>query len=179
MGTLNLRSAADHPDLMAAPVADALKQMPYAETIGVSSIDPQFSDTAAFCEQYQVGMHESANCVVLEARRGDRSWLAACVILGSTRADINGVARKALDAKKVSFAKMDDAMSATGMEYGAITPIGLPREWPIFIDAAVAQSPRVIIGSGIRASKLALPGALLASLPNAHIIEGLAHPRTA
>jgi prolyl-tRNA editing enzyme YbaK/EbsC (Cys-tRNA(Pro) deacylase) len=62
------------------------------------------------------------------------------------------------------------------MEYGGITPIGLPPDWPIFVDAAVAQADRVVIGSGIRGSKLTLPGATLASLPGAVVLPGLGRP---
>jgi prolyl-tRNA editing enzyme YbaK/EbsC (Cys-tRNA(Pro) deacylase) len=69
---------------------------------------------------------------------------------------------------------MDDAVALTGMDYGGITPIGLPAEWPVLVDAAVAAAAAVVIGSGIRGSKLALPGELAARLPGAEVIEGLA-----
>jgi len=84
--------------------------------------------------------------------------------------------RRRLDVRKVSFAAMDEAMSQTGMEYGGITPVGLPDGWPIMIDAAVAVAGPVVIGSGIRGSKLVLDGAALAELPGAVVIEGLAAP---
>ena len=148
------------------------------ESVGVVEIDPTLSDTAAFCQHYQVGMHQAANCVVLEAKRADKTWLAACVVLGSTRADVNGLARRTLDARRVSFAPMDQAVSQTHMEYGAITPVGLPSEWTILIDKAVADSEYVIIGSGIRKSKLAIPGSALASLPNAIVLEGLGQEKS-
>ena len=95
-------------------------------------------------------------------------------MLASTRADVNGVVRRRIDARKASFAPMDDAVALTGMDYGGITPIGLPAEWPVLVDAAVAAAPAVVIGSGIRGSKLALPGELAARLPGAEVIEGLA-----
>jgi prolyl-tRNA editing enzyme YbaK/EbsC (Cys-tRNA(Pro) deacylase) len=68
---------------------------------------------------------------------------------------------------------MDDACERTGMEYGGITPIGLPDGWPVLVDAAVAAAAEVVIGSGIRGSKLALPGSLAARLPGADVVEGL------
>jgi len=43
----------------------------------------------------------------------------------------------------------------------------------VLIDAAVAAAPQVVIGSGLRRSKLALAGKTLADLPGAVIIEGL------
>ena len=95
-------------------------------------------------------------------------------MLATTRADVNGLVRKRLDARKASFAPMDDAVALTGMEYGGITPVGLPAEWPLLVDAAVAAAPAVVIGSGIRGSKLALPGELAARLPGAEVVEGLA-----
>ncbi|MFZ0158448.1 MAG: YbaK/EbsC family protein, partial [Kineosporiaceae bacterium] len=99
---------------------------------------------------------------------------AACVALATTRVDVNGLVRRRLDARKASFAPMDVAVAATGMEYGGITPIGLPPDWALWVDAAVAATPEVIIGSGVRRSKLVLPGAALAQLPGAEVVEGLA-----
>ena len=177
LGSLALTPALGHPELLSESVAAMLGKMANADTVGVVEIDPALSDTAAFCERYQIRADQGANCVVLEAKRGERSWLVACVILSSTRADVNGVARRTLDARKVSFAPMEAAVEQSGMEYGAITPIGLPDDWPILIDKAVAESAYVIVGSGIRKSKLAVTGAFLASLKNAVVIDGLAQPR--
>lgn len=173
LGSLKIISAKEHPELLAESVAQALSSIPDADTIGVAEIDPVLSDTAVFCDYYQVGMNQAANCVVLEAKRADRSWFAACVILGSTRADVNGLARRTLDARKVSFAPMEQAVAQTGMEYGAITPVGLPDGWSILIDKAVADLEYVIIGSGMRKSKLVIPGHVLASIPNVQVLEGL------
>lgn len=170
---LDVIVAKENLELLAGPVARALGALLNAADVGVTEIDPTLSDTAAFCEQYQVGMHQAANCVVLEAKRGDETWYAACVILGSTRADVNGLARRTLDARKVSFAPMELATTLTGMEYGAVTPVGLPAEWPILVDKAVADSELVIVGSGIRKSKLVVSGQFLTSLPNVHVLEGL------
>lgn len=177
LGVLQFIPASEHPELLAKPVIDALAALPQTDSMGVVEIDPNLSDTAAFCEHYQMGMDKAANCVVLEAKRADRTWFAACVILGSARADVNGLARRTLDARKVSFAPMEMAVAETSMEYGAITPVGLPSDWSILIDKAVAVSDYVIIGSGIRRSKLAVPGSFLASLPNAQVLEGLAQQK--
>ena len=135
----------------------------------VSEIDPNLADTAAFCEHYDVGLDISANCVVVEAKRADRVWHAACMVLATTRADVNGVVRKHLDARKISFASMATAVSLTGMEYGGITPVGLPADWPILVDQNVADRRRVIIGSGIRGSKLLASPEVLAGLPAAEV----------
>lgn len=178
LGTLQIMQASERPDLLAGSVADALSFLPENKKIGVTEIDSTLSDTAAFCEHYHVGMDQAANCVVLEAKRADKTWFAACVILGSTRADVNGLARRTLDARKVSFAPMEQAVAQTGMEYGAITPVGLPPEWVVLIDKAVADSDYVIIGSGIRKSKLVVTGKFLASLPNAQILENLGQQKT-
>lgn len=173
LGTLNISPANHRLDLLAEPVQKVIATLPDIEGIGVAEINPELSDTAGFCDFYQVGMNQAANCVVLEAKRGDKTWFAACVILGSIRADVNGLARRTLDARKVSFAPMEQAVAQTGMEYGAITPVGLPADWSILVDKAVADSEYVIIGSGIRKSKLAVPGSFFKSLPNAQILEGL------
>jgi prolyl-tRNA editing enzyme YbaK/EbsC (Cys-tRNA(Pro) deacylase) len=96
---------------------------------------------------------------------------AACMILATGRADVNGIVRRRLDARKASFASMDEAVSRTRMQYGGITPVGLPAEWPILVDDAVAAVATAVIGSGIRGSKLALPGDLLGRLPAAEVMR--------
>ena len=176
---LKAEPALSRPDLLAPPVIAALTgwtgPVPVEEIL-VAEIDPAAADTAEFCARYGIGLDESANCVVVAGRRGAETRLAACVVLATTRADVNGLVRRHLDARKASFAPMDTAVAETGMEYGGITPVGLPAAWPLLIDAAVAAHPRVIIGSGVRHSKLWLPGAALAALPGAEVIEGLGQP---
>jgi prolyl-tRNA editing enzyme YbaK/EbsC (Cys-tRNA(Pro) deacylase) len=176
IGSLDTVTALGRPDLLAPAVAAALAAadgaLP-AGDVGVAEIDPALADTAAFCERYEVALDESANCVVVTGRRDGEARFAACVVLATTRADVNGVVRRQLDVRKASFAAVELAVEETQMEYGGITPIGLPAHWPVFVDAAVAAAPRVIVGSGVRRSKLALPGELLGRLPGALVIEGL------
>jgi len=175
LGTLVAVPALDRPDLLADPVAAALKALDPADAarVGVAQIDPDLADTAAFCAAYGSPVDGSANCVVVAGRRGEAVSYAACLVLASTRADVNGLVRKRIGARKASFAPMDDAVALSAMEYGGITPIGLPEDWPVLVDAAVAAAPAVVIGSGIRGSKLALPGELAARLPGAEVVEGL------
>ena len=175
LGSLVAVPALDRPDLLGAPVAAALEALDPADAalVGVAEIDPDLADTAAFCAAYGSPLDGSANCVVVAGRRGEAVRYAACLVLASTRADVNGLVRRRLDARKASFAPMDDAVAATGMEYGGITPIGLPDGWPVLVDAAVAAAPAVVVGSGVRGSKLALPGALAARLPAAEVLEAL------
>ena len=174
LGRLNAQEPAERPDLLAAPVLAALAG--WGPPVTVAPIDPALADTAAFCAAYDVSPAASANCVVVTGKRaGEQRW-AAAVVLATTRADVNGVVRRRMDVRKVSFAPMDDAVAVTGMEYGGITPIGLPASWPILIDAAVAAAGTVVIGSGIRGSKIVVLGADLGSLPGADVIEGLATP---
>jgi prolyl-tRNA editing enzyme YbaK/EbsC (Cys-tRNA(Pro) deacylase) len=177
LGTLDWRPAAEHPDLVAPPVAAALRDLP--EPAWVARIDDQLADTAAFTDAYRVAPEASANCVVVAARRAGVTTLAACLVLATTRADVNGLVRRHLDARKASFAPQDVAVAETGMAYGGVTPIGLPSEWPVLVDAAVAAADWVVIGSGTRGSKLALPGRVTAGLPGAVVLDGLGKPLAA
>src|SRR3989440_2017615 len=160
--------ALSRPDLLAAPVAAGLRDLPGADDIEVAEIDPALADTAAFCERYGVTPEESANCVVIAAKRGGETRYAACMVAANTRADVNGLVRRHLDARKASFAPVDAVTAATGMEYGGITPVGLPADWPVLVDETVGKTGSGGIGSGIRGSKLRLPGPPLAPLPAAH-----------
>jgi prolyl-tRNA editing enzyme YbaK/EbsC (Cys-tRNA(Pro) deacylase) len=175
-GSLQPEPAALRPDLVAAPVARALAELPDADRVGVAPIDAGLADTAAFCAHYDVAMADSANCVIVKGKRGGDIRFAACLVLATTRADVNGVVRKRLDVRSASFAPMDEAVDLTGMEYGGITPIGLPADWPILVDAAVAASAGVVVGAGIRGAKLFVSGGVLAALPGAEVVEGLGRP---
>jgi prolyl-tRNA editing enzyme YbaK/EbsC (Cys-tRNA(Pro) deacylase) len=176
IGNLPAVPALDRTDLLAPAVAAALRELAGklpADQVGVAEIDPAVADTAAFCERYGVALTESANCVVVAGRREGQTRMAACMVLATTRADVNGLVKRELDVRKASFAATETAVELTGMEFGGITPIGLPAEWPLFVDEAVAATDWVVIGSGVRRSKLTLPGAAVASLPGAVVLAGL------
>jgi prolyl-tRNA editing enzyme YbaK/EbsC (Cys-tRNA(Pro) deacylase) len=166
--TLQWAPASDRTDLLADPVALAVQEL---DGVEVAEIDPDLADTAAFCERYGVTLDESANCVVVAARRGGETRYAACMVLATMRVDVNGVVRKHLDARKISFAPMAQAVELTGMEYGGITPLGLPEGWPVLVDTNVAEHAKVVIGSGVRRSKLAIAGATLAGLKSAEVLS--------
>jgi prolyl-tRNA editing enzyme YbaK/EbsC (Cys-tRNA(Pro) deacylase) len=174
VGKLTFVPVSDALGLLGAPVRRHIEGAG-SDGLWVSEIDPGLADTAAFCEHYGVGLDISANCVVVEAKRADRVWHAACIVPATTRADVNGIVRKHLDARRISFASMDTAVSLTGMEYGGITPVGLPADWPILIDRKVSDHQHVIIGSGIRASKLLAAPQILAALPGAEVL-GITKP---
>lgn len=180
MGTLKTEPARSRPDLLAPPVADALTRWTTAapvdvEDVLVAPIDPALADTAAFCAEYDVGLDVSANCVVVSGKREGVVRYAACVVLATTRADVNNVVRRHLNVRKASFAPTAEAVELTGMEFGGITPIGLPPQWPVLVDYRVIATPHVIIGSGVRHSKIVLPGPAVGALPNAEVLTGLAN----
>ncbi|MET9502806.1 YbaK/EbsC family protein [Streptomyces sp. NPDC006622] len=171
------RPAPDCLDELTGPVADAVRHwaggVPADQLVYVDT-DPQWADTAVFVEHYGRELLErSANCVVVAGRRGGDTTLAACVVLSTTRVDVNGVVRRQLGARKASFAAMDTAVGETGMEYGGITPVGLPAAWPVLVDSAVVDLPYVLVGSGRRRGKLLVPGKALAELPGAVVLDGL------
>ncbi len=177
-GSLTPQPVLDRTDLLATPVAEALAGLDPAdrERCAVAEIDPDLADTAAFCETYGSPLSASANCVVVAGKREGEQRYAACLVLATARADVNGVVRRRLDVRKASFAPMDDAVARTGMAYGGITPFGLPAGWPLLIDAAVAAAPELVVGSGVRTSKLLVPGDVLAKLPGAEVVDGLGRP---
>lgn len=160
-------------DLLAGPVAAALDAWPEAEGVGVVEIDPAIADTAAMMAAFSLPMSAGANCVVVAGRREGAERVAACVVRADTRVDVNTVVKRTLDVRKPSFLGMDRAVVESAMEHGGITPIGVPRQWRVLIDPAVLDMPVAIIGSGLRRSKLLLPGALLARLPKAEVIPAL------
>ena len=175
-GTLTVKAAKDSQTLLADPVAKAIAMMKPADTdaIGIAAIDPGMSDVAEFCQHYQVPLAASVNCVIVRGRRGARTRYAACIALATTKVNINTVARRHLAVDKAEVADPADAVERVRMDSEGFTAIGLPTEWPILIDAAVAAAPELVVGAGTKAAKLFVSGGLLADLPDTEVVDGLA-----
>jgi len=176
LGTLVAPPAGENLDVLAAPTAALISELGWGDRLGAVAIDPALSDTVNFVPAFDLRDDLAANCVIVSGAREGVERVAACVVLATTRADINGVVRKRIDVRKASFMPLDVAVERTGMEYGGITPFGLPRDWPIFVDSRVAESALLTWGAGVRAAKIIAPGSLVAELPHATVIEGLARP---
>ena len=173
LGSVTTVPALERTDLLAEPVAAALSRWPEAPGVGVFEIDPSLADTAACSAAYDLPLSAGANCVVVAGRRGGEERVAACVVRADTRADVNTVVKRLLDVRKASFLDMERAVDGSGMEHGGITPIGLPEGWRVLVDAAVLDLDVAVLGSGVRRSKLLLPGRLVGLLPGAEVVEGL------
>lgn len=171
-GTLTTVPARDRLDLLAEAVAAALTGA-LADVALVTEIDPAVADTAALSARYGVPLEASGNCVIVLGKRAGEQRAAACVVRADTRVDVNNVVRRRLDVRKASFAPQDFAVQESGMEYGAITPVGVPPAWPILVDRRVVETALVMLGSGLRRSKLVVPGSALAQLPGAEVVDGL------
>ncbi|MFD3944657.1 YbaK/EbsC family protein [Streptomyces sp. NPDC058579] len=173
----NAVPAPDCLDRLTEPVAAAVRAwqgtVPADQLLYVDT-DPEIADTAVFVENHgRELLEQSANCVIVAGKRGEETTLAACVVRSDTRVDVNGVVRRQLGSRKARFAPMETATGESGMEYGGITPIGLPADWPVLVDATVVDTPWVLIGSGSRRGKLIVPGKAFAELPRAVVVEGL------
>jgi prolyl-tRNA editing enzyme YbaK/EbsC (Cys-tRNA(Pro) deacylase) len=163
--------AAARLDLLGPPVARAVGVIPEAL---VFAIDPAHADTEVLSAELGLPMGVSANAVLVTGKREGEKRSACCMTLADRRVDVNGVVRRRLDVRKCSFASVEEAVAVSGMEYGGITPVGLPADWPVWVDGAVADAAWVCVGSGVRASKLIVPGAGLLRLPGAVRVDGLA-----
>ncbi len=174
IGSLTSLPALEHPHLLAPTVLAALRDWTYAGETAVVEIDPALADTAAMTEAYGTPLAAGANCVVVSGRRDGEERVAACVVRADTRADVNNRVKRTLDVRKASFLAMDRAVGESDMEYGGITPVGLPPAWRVLVDRACLDLEVAIIGSGVRRSKLLLPGHRLRDLPAAEVVDDLA-----
>lgn len=144
----------------------------------VLACDPDFADTAAFCARYGIPPGESANTIVVASKKEPRRY-AVCLVLATTKLDVNRKVADLLGVKKLSFATGEETVALTGMMVGGVTLFGLPPEWPIYIDSRVAVLPSIVVGGGNRSSKLRLAPADLLRAGNARVVEGLALDREA
>jgi prolyl-tRNA editing enzyme YbaK/EbsC (Cys-tRNA(Pro) deacylase) len=137
--------------------------------------DPEFADTAAFCARYGVPPEQSANTIVVAARK-EPAIACACVVLATCRLDVNHTVCDLLGVRKASFATAEQTRDLTGMMIGGVTPFGLPEHLALYIDARVMEQPSVVIGGGSRSMKIRLVPPGLLTLPGARVIDGLAAP---
>ena len=134
--------------------------------------DPDFADTAAFCARYGVPPEQSANTIVVAARK-DPGVACACVVLATCRLDVNHSVCDLLGVRKASFASAEQTQALTGMMIGGVTPFGLPDDLPLYMDARVMTQEFVVIGGGSRSLKIRLAPAGLLRIPGSAVIEGL------
>lgn len=173
-GKLIFKSALEQPEVIAKPVSELLKNWTGStpvEEILSAEIDPEFSDSLAFCEKYGIKPEEGANCLIVKSKREGVVTYGACLVPIDKRADVNGIVRKKLNGSQISFAPREEAVELSGMEFGSITVVGLPKDWPILVDISLIEIPYLILGGGLRKSKLLVPGKALAELPNVVVLD--------
>jgi prolyl-tRNA editing enzyme YbaK/EbsC (Cys-tRNA(Pro) deacylase) len=137
--------------------------------------DPELADTAAFCAAYGVPPERSANTIVVASRRPEGHQVA-CVLLATTRLDVNGLIRRRMDVKKASFARAEETAALTGMMIGGVTPFALPEDLSVWVDNAVMDLDWVILGAGSRSAKIKVDPKAMLSLPAVEVVSGLAIP---
>jgi prolyl-tRNA editing enzyme YbaK/EbsC (Cys-tRNA(Pro) deacylase) len=153
------------------PVLEQLRAL--GPPFEVVPCDPALADTAEFCRAYGYDPADSANCIVVVGKAEPRRY-AACVVLATSRLDVNGVVRRRLGTRKASFASGDETVELTGMAIGGVTPFGLPPTMPVWVDERVLGRPRLVLGGGTRHRKVVGPPELLTALPSVEVVEDLA-----
>lgn len=142
----------------------------------VLACDPQLADTAAFCEHYGFTLEQAANTIIVASKKVDPPRYAVCVVLGTTRLDVNKKVSELIGVKRLSFADAEVTIQLTGMMIGGVTPFGIAA-LPLYVDAGVMEQSQVVMGGGNRSSKVLLHPRELAKLPGMVVVDGLALPR--
>lgn len=171
IGKLTFSPISEVLDLVARPIQQMVINGELSNGVYAVSIDPEHADTTSFCETYDITRDIATNCIIVEAKRADKIWYAACLILADDTIDINGKVRRHLDARKISFAPKDTALMLTQMGYGGITPLGLPKEWHILVDEKILLNKHVVIGGGVRGSKILVSTKALDALANSEVLN--------
>ncbi len=176
MPSLNFKPITENPHIVSDSVVKLIQSwkgsVPVSELL-CTEIGPEFTGSKEFCEHYNIDPSDGANCIIIEVVRGSNKSLACCLTPIGGKADLNGIVRKHFNARRVSFAPLEQVVEETGMEYGSSTPFGLPDSYPILIDSKIMKNEKIIVGGGKKISKLLLPTAVFSELTNTEIIEGL------
>lgn len=174
--SLEFKLVIDNKNLVPSVIYNAVKELNINDQkeILVAEIDPNYAGGLDLCNKYNIDLKLGANCLIAEGIRKDQKTIVALLVPVGYKYDMNKTVRKALDARMVSASPLDFVLKETKMEYGSITPIGLPKDWLIFVDPLVLKNEQVIIGGGLKTSKISIPTSILLKLPNIQILEGLA-----
>lgn len=163
----------DKSDMLHPKVADAVTRFGLA--VNVLECDPDFADTAAFNEEYGFTAEQGANTIIVTSKKIEPAQYAVCVVLASTRLDVNKMVTKLMGVKRASFADGETTKQLTSMEIGGVTAVGI-EGYPIYVDEAVLGQQKVVMGGGNRTSKIVIEPKELLKLPQLEVIEGLANP---
>ncbi len=166
-----MNDSSDETAAIEARVRAALQTV--TDSFEVLPCDPALADTAAFCSHYGIDPSESANTIIVASKKEPRQY-AACLVLATTRLDVNHAVRRLLGGQKLSFASAEETRALTGMMMGGVTVFALPPDLPLYIDSAVLGARTVVVGGGSRSSKIRVAPEVLSRVPNATVVEGLA-----
>jgi prolyl-tRNA editing enzyme YbaK/EbsC (Cys-tRNA(Pro) deacylase) len=139
----------------------------------VMTIDPDFADTARFCERYGIPLDKSANTIVVASKKEPKQY-CACVVKATTRLDVNHAVRKLMNASRVSFATAEETQALTGMMIGGVTVLALPPDLPIYVDDRLMALDWLILGGGSRSTKIKTSPEVFRRLPGTTVVAGLA-----
>ncbi|WP_029759298.1 MULTISPECIES: YbaK/EbsC family protein [Fusobacterium] len=134
--------------------------------VKVAEINPDFADGQLLSENYDVPLEIELNCIIVEGKRKDEIIYSAVVVPYGKKLNTGSPMKKLLNVSKISFAPLEYVLNETKMEFGSVTPIGLPTEWYILVDEAVFNQDKVIIGGGYVKSKICVPSDIFKELPN-------------
>lgn len=174
---LKFEKIMDNKGLISEPTyncIDSLFNEEEKDNILVAEINPEYMDGIKLCEHYNIDPKTGANCLICECKRGENISYVALLVPTGYRYNMSSTVRKYTNSRMVSVAPLDYVLKETKMEYGSINPIGLPKEWKLFIDPKVLEVERIICGSGLQKSKISLPSNYLLKLDNVEILENLA-----
>lgn len=174
IGNLEFKSIDKNNNLIPNTSLSLINELSLENDILVAEIDPNYADGYKLCEKYGISPTLGINCLIVEAKRGDIIKYAALLVPIGYKYNMSTIVRKELIARNVSVANLDYVLEHTQMEFGSINPIGIPKEWYIFIDPIVLDKDKIIIGGGQKKSKMLIPSTLLLKLPNAKRLENLA-----
>ena len=135
-------------------------------------IDPQYGDTADFCEQYGYDLPHCANTIIVASKRGPAAFCAG-IVRGCDRLDVNRRVRGLMGVSRASFASAEETREVTGMMIGGVTAMALPAELPIYADDRLLEMDYIILGAGSRSGKLKMAPRELEKFPGLELIEGL------
>lgn len=135
--------------------------------------EPELADTARFCAHYDIALEDSANAILVASKKEPRHY-ALCLVLATTRLDVNHAVRDLMGVKRLSFASAEETVAVTGMLVGGVTPFGLASDLPIYVDRAVMARAHIVVGGGSRSCKIRCQPAALERLPQTKVVDGLA-----
>lgn len=102
--------------------------------------------------------------------KGDKTGVVVAVIAGNQSLNMKALA-KASGNKKIALVPVKDIQALTGYVRGGCSPIGMKKNFPVFIDISASNFEKIYVNAGTRGWLMGVEPRVLTDLCQADLVS--------